>query len=810
MVAAVKMHKGYYRDGGERPRSGSYRKNLSKKKTMMDPKQKSLLIKAGACIVALLGLTYMFSDDGEEEANEKARVYTRMVNKEISSAEEILEKPLDEQYVYDADGLIAGLKEYQRQLEENTNKTKSLLDTVDGYNDEPQSTSVVNECEGYLAEAETLRQQLPTIRAAAETLYERTLTEWQAEASKPNAESEDLSKVEKVIAELPKYKEECEKRRSACESGWDARAVYNRLIKKVKLKGDLLVARLDDRRKALAAASESREQVIGEGNVVDHAKAKVQEIDALLQSIRAVVPDERQVDLPTVAVVPEPEPEPEPEPDILLTATGDLRESLLIPMVEGWLRFNRVQPTVGESFVWTNREGGREIVVNVPAALQGAIEGKLCIRVVPVKDAQEAFSSVGLQGDVHLMLTGMNPNNEDLSAWLPAGQTLQQQPRSVRARVCYDALVFFRGNKLDLKTPLRSAMLKIQPTVFSVNDVARTEAANVFGLKPIAHDVAVQTNESTDALCSQYEEQMILGVWHKDAKGGLAFRDTPTICYAAGWESEEAFKNVPEEYLPQTEGIGPSYETITTGRYAYSYSIYAYRSLKDASSRGSELSAQLLSYMSNIEEATVKNIVKRAGFVPVDLSLASMDRSKQLTKDDLPLPIVLKKMGDAAESFGYDVEDTDWVYGVRIPFAMYFKTGSAEGGDEQVALDADSEYYTSTEAFARIQELVKDDRAAVVVLGHADVQHSGSLKVDRPSWKSNLVLSQKRSEFAGEVLKKKIPGNRNLHRVAVGTGWARPACDISLTKPIDGQENELARCRRAEVFIIFPVPGSGK
>lgn len=776
---------------------------------MIDPKQKSLLIKIGIGLVVLFGLAYFFSDDGEDKANEDARIYARVVNTAINDVDIIVDSPVKDSYVYNPDELLRLLQDIHRQLVDISNQINALEDEVKSKNRVPQPQYVVDACKNHIQQIEQLCTRGARLQAEAEALYVTTLAKWEEEAKKPDSTGDDIKKAEAILAKFPEYKEEIIKRRDACESGWKARGVYNRLLKRLKIKELHIRAKLDILKQKYEQANAARAQVIGDGNEVDHTKPKVKEIDAVINAIRAFDFKNRKLVPPAVKPEPKPVPPPEFKPDLVLTATGDLPETLLQPLVESWLTAGRATPVKGNRFIWDTRHGNKELEVNAPADMQGAQAGKLCIRIVPVDGVDAAFRSVGLCGHTHVMLTGANPSREALAEWLPEGQNPQDLGRSYKARICYDALVFFRGDSLDLKTPLRSAIMKKQPMVFSVGDAARSEAVQVFGLAPAAHDVTEQQNMDTRALCTKYADKIVLGVWHKDAVSALAFREQPTICYAAGWESEEAFKNVPKEYLPETEGVSPNAATIASGRYAYSYSIYGYRTTRDKASRASVLAAQLLAYMADAENAQVAQTVRDGGFVPVDIAVDKMSRTQELTKDDLPLPVLLKAMGSTAESFGYDAEDAAWVYGVRIPFAMYFKTGSAKGGDEQVTLDADAEYYTSTEAFARIQELIKDGRAAIVVLGHADVQHGGGLKVDRASWKSNLALSQKRAKFTGDALKKKIPGNKSLHRVAVGTGWARPACDISLTKPIDEQENELARCRRAEVFIIFPVPGSG-
>lgn len=782
----------------------------------MDPKHKSLLIKVGVGIVALLGLSWWCSDDGEEAYNKAAEAFNRMVVSEVNKVSNAVSGKVENNYKYDADGLLRQLESCLRTLERKAAEAKALEEKIESLNDNAQPEDVVDECKADRERIKTLNEECEHLQKEAENLYKATLKEWEEKA---NTADTSLEEAEKILAEIPKYKAEAEERRKLGKPSWKGRRTYTRLIDKTfKLKVPRLKSQLDKRK----AEDETKNQVItnekvGEGDAakyeVDHKKEKVVKIDATMDQIKKCKGSNAEVALPRVKIVVE---KPRVfEPDLVLTATGDLPETLLRPLVVRWLAENRAQPAQGNQFIWANRKGNFELEANVPAKLQGAEPGKLRIRIVPVQNASAAFEAVGAHGSVNLMLTGITPDREMLACWLPEGTSQEQLGRAFKARVCYDALVFFKGKGLDMATPLRSAEMKKKPTVYSVNDAARCEAAQVFGLVPKAHDVQETKSLSMGDLCAEHENKMIFGVWHKDAAGALSYSKAPTISYAAGWESEAAFKHVPAEYMPYTEGVTPTPENIATGRYAFSYSIYGYRSTRDTDSRSSALAADLLAFIANAENSDVAQIISDAGFVPVELGMENMKRDNELTRDDLPIPVLLKAMGKDAEKFGYDVdeamEDKNYsVYGVRVPFAIYFKTGSAQGGEGQVTLDADAAYYTSTDAFARIQELVKNERAVVVVVGHADIQHKGTLRVDAASWKSNLDLSQRRAVFLGTDLKKKFPGSKLLSHVAIGTGWARPACDISLNKDTAAQENELSRCRRAEVFIVFPVTGSGE
>lgn len=777
----------------------------------MDAKQKNKLIKFGIGFIVALVVAFAISDDGEEEARESARRFSRMVNGEMNVARDTAEMKAEDRYEYRPDDLLARLEGYRRRLEKNAGDSRAMSDELEQVNDEPQLQHVIDDFNNKLLQIKEINAGCDELRRQAEEVYNTTRREWEAKAAEPDSEPEDLLRAEETCAKLTEYKAEAENRRSNCKSGWkEARATYNRLIKRLKIKVPQIVSQLTLRREEREKAAASRAAVIGAGNTVDDTKPQMKAINDVMAAIRTCQGGSAEVVLPALKPEPKPLPPPEFKPDMVLTATGDLPEALLRPLVVRWLEAKKASPCKGDRFIWDIRKGNMELEVYAPAALQGAESGKLRIRIVPMNTAAAAFESIGRQGSAHLMLTGALPSKGTVEAQA-GGSAGQQEPgREFKARICYDALVFFGGSALKLTPPLRASVMKNQPTVFSVNDAARTEAVQVFGLTPHDHDVAEEEVLSCGELRDMYADKMILGVWHKDAAGAMSLSKMPAIGYAAGWESEEAFRHVPEEYLPATAGVEPTPENIATGRYAYSYSIYGYRSERDVSSTASALAADLLAFIADAENARVAQVIRDAGFVPVELGMDNSVRSNQLTRDDLPIPVLLKAMEGDAEKFGYDADESEWVYGVRVPFAMYFRTGSSEGDESWLTLDADTAYYTSTQAFARIQELVQGERAAVVVVGHADIQHKGALKVDASSWRTNLALSQKRADFVGDVLRKKFPTGKMLRHVAIGTGWARPSCDISLTENADTQENELARCRRAEVFIIFPVPGSGE
>lgn len=781
---------------------------------MMDEVVKGRIIKIGCGVLLALGCAcWLTPDSGEDEADMLSRQFKKEVSKHLAEANEKMATRSEVQDDYKVEALLNAQKSHRSRLEENQQKADEIKDYVDGCNGEPQPQHVIDACTTRIAQLPLLNNEQKQEQQKAESLYETTLAHWEKLAARPDTEADTCKRMEELCAELEKQLTFSENGKKTTKPDWESRRVYVQQIKRIKRCLALLRAELDIRREKQRETESYRNQVIGADGKVDHTKPKMQEVDAVMEAIRGYEPHPESLLLPSLKPAP---PPPVFKPDMVLAATGDLPEELLMPLVELWLRENKATPLKGKRFTWEiSKKGNREIEVNAPAGIQGKEAGKLRIRVLSVLEKEQAFASVSASGNVDLLLTGQRPTRDMLAGWLPEGKSLQQldaetQGRSFRARVCYDALVFFRGNQLEVSS-IRSAVLKdaSKPKVFSMSDKARKEAVDICGVSPGLSDVNEPASMSREALCAKYADKMILGVWHKDAAGNIFVKDVPTICYAAGWESEAAQKNIPPDYRPEKEGVSPTPENIASGRYAYGYSIYFYRSTRDTESRAAALSRSLLTFAANAEDNRVAALISSRGFVPVRLGVDSLSRSNRLTRDDLPLPVLFSKMGAKAEEYGYDPQEAKWVYGVRVSMPLYYETGSAEASENGVLLDPDAAYYTSTQAFARIREAVGKEKAMVVVLGHADPQWGKKLDVDVRSWKENLKLSEKRAQIVStKKVKPQMSDSSELGHESVGSGWARPACDISLARSVDEQENELSRCRRVEVFIIFPVPGA--
>lgn len=743
----------------------------------------------------------------EKKANEAAEKFRKGVNGSISEAHQEVENRPEDSVDFNIDGLVRELTEIKEQLRKNEEKAKELTDYVLESNREPQPQHVIDACQARLEQLQKINEEQDALKIKAEQLYSAALANWPKLSDIIEAATKRLEHMGELSKTLTNNLKSAQQRRDKTASDWEARRIYRLIIRRINRVQKLMDAEMTFAQQWLTTATAERSRVMNEKKEVDYNKPDMKKIVSLKDEILQWKQHSTNIPLPSLKPAP---PPPVFKPDMVLASTGDLPEALLMPLVEQWLLDNKARPLNGNSFVWEpGKNGSKEIEVVASGALQGDEAGKLRIRVLPAYERGMAFAELSKQSGAHLLLTGQNPSEEMLKGWLPEGKTLQtmEESRSYRARVCYDALVFFGGEKFDVTT-VRSASLREQSKVFSVNDKARADAASICGMTPSDSDITETQQKSMSQLRTDYADKMILGVWHKDAAGNVSINKMPTICYAAGWESEEAQKNIPDEYRAGKDGVPPTAEHIASGRYAYSYSIYFYRNARNTTTRGSELARNLMLYAADAENSRVESLIRTRGFVPVKLGLDKLSRSNRLTKDDLPLPVLFRKMDGATEEFGYDANESQWVYGVRIPMPLYYETGSAEASEDGVSLDPDAAYYTSTQAFARIREAVGNEKAIVVVLGHADPQWNKKLMVDSNSWKQNLKLSERR---AGIVGKKKVQpqmeGADNICHLELGSGWARPACDISLARSVAEQQNELARCRRVEVFIIFPVPG---
>ena len=746
----------------------------------------------------------------EKDATEAAEKFRKEVNGSISSAHQEVENRPAGSVDFNIDGLVLELTGIKEQLKKNEEKAKELANYVQESNREPQPKHVIDACQARLEQIQRINEEQEVLKTKAEQLYTAALEDWIKLSDIIAAATKRLAHMRELYKTLSDKLKIAEQRRAKTKPDWEARRIYRQIIRRIKRVQKLMDAEMAFAEQWLTSSTGEHSRVMNKNKEVDYNKPDMKKISDLRDEILRWELHSTNIPLPSLKPAP---PPPVFKPDMVLASTGDLPEALLMPLVEQWLLDNKAHPLEGNSFVWEpGKNGSKELEVSAPANLQGAEAGKLRIRVLPAAEKEAAFAELCTQGGAQLLLTGQIPSEEMIKAWLPEGKSLQAmdestQGRSYRARVCYDALVFFRGVQFDMST-VRSASLRDCSKVFSVNDRARAEAITICGLEQSGTDVAETQRKTMGQLCTDYGDKMVLGVWHKDAAGNVSVNNVPTICYAAGWESEEAQKNIPDEYRAGKDGVPPTAENIASGRYAYSYSIYFYRNARNTTTRGSELARNFMLYAADAENSRVETLIRTRGFVPVKLGLDKLCRSNRLTKDDLPLPVLFKKMGAVTEEFGYDASESQWVYGVRIPMPLYYETGSAEASEDGVSLDPDAAYYTSTQAFARIREAVGNEKAIVLVLGHADPQWNKKLMVDSNSWKQNLKLSEKRAGIVGKKkVQSQMEGSNNIRHIELGSGWARPACDISLARSVVEQQNVLARCRRVEVFIIFPVPG---
>lgn len=773
-------------------------------------------------IIAILagGVLWMVTPDvGENEAKQAAEALEIDVDekcpdfiKKIQTAQTV--EIVD---VYDAKALLQQLKHYRDTLRKNATEAETLCKFIEIKNDEPQYQHVVDDCSSKIVRLGELAKKQGDEKNSAQELYDATLRNWELSSATGTGIDAALHDLRNVREKLNEYKKQAETGAENSDGDWAAYDIYDGIkegLTPLISRIDAEIKRLEDRGKDYLA---SKSEVIGQTGQIDYNLPKMREIVDVLSDIKAtpnLLPPYPEVPI----VLEEEEPQPPPaviEPDIRLAATGDLGQALLEPLVEKWLTANGATPLHGSTFIWNVQEGSRMLEVNAPEDMQGAEAGKLRILISGGLSKEAAFAAVSRTGDADLILTGLQPTHDMEKAWLPEGKTLQEldtktMGRAYRARVCYDAVVFFRGNKVKENT-ISAKGMRALPKVFSTNDIARSEAVAVFGMQPESQDSEElgEKSLSQKELCSKYEDKVVLGVWHRDAGANVAVRNTPAISYAVSWD-KETLKSIPDKYEPGVEGVLPSEETIATGRYAYSYSIYGYCSTREPSARRSQLAGRLLSYMADAEDSKVAETIKSCRFVPVMLSIGDMSRSIKLTKDDIPLAVLFEKLGtQKVRRYGYDPKTPELgVYGIRIPVQLHYEVGSTESN---TMLDPDGHYYASSDKLLSAigKELQGVSSALVVVLGHADPSWNAKLDVGIDSWRNNLSLSEKRAEnVSNSNLKSQLTGLSGVEHVFLGTSWARPARDIVSDRPLEEQEKALELCRRVEVFLIFPVPGS--
>lgn len=752
-------------------------------------------------------------EEAERQMKEFRKKHVTPLLKSVNDA--TAPRPMADASPFVADAFLARMADYEKRT---ARVRRSAMETY-GYLAGKQGQELPeNECKMWEAQLGQLKgtlEELDKQQAEARGVYDAQMKAWQAAAAAEAAKGDYAAELSKLEADLEDCRKKAESRRSgvAHDDCDVATRAYNMDIKKLKKRLVLVRQKREEWQQATAKARAARAAMVKDNGEINHDSDQLKQADALLAAI-LVDPDCPLDGLTAPTILPAPPPPPF-IPDIRMVATGDLADSLLEPLVTQWLKAREAQPVEGSAFVWNVvDENTKEIEVKVPDKLQGADAGKLRIRISADQNAAGVFTRLMPGGDADLVLTGRKMNKQQEALWLPQGKSLemldpQGKGRAYRTRVCSDALIFFRGNALNIET-VSAGVLTSTPRLFDMDDAGRMEAAAIFGQHPGVGDKRVALGgKDLSGINSEHPEHIFMGTWHKDGVNhnpGMALiaQSDSTLGYTTRWDDPAVLKNIPMQYRTTGAGCLPTDDTINSGEYAFSYNITFYRSTTAESKAAA--AADLMAYAGDITNHEVGDLVRVQGFAPLQFTLDKPDNT--LTDNDLPLALVIRQMENAGLDMGYDETTSTWVYGVRIPIPLYYEVGSVTAdGKKAVQIDADSRYYTETQGLQAISRMVQGKKACLVLVGHADPRWSGkNLDTGKESWQKNLALSTERAKGVYKSLFSDLfSGMKNLGSVQLGTSWARPASDLDLTKSVDEQEAELARCRRVDVFLVFPI-----
>lgn len=714
---------------------------------------------------------------------------------------------------FDAAGLLAKLSDYDKR----TAAQRRELEEIFAFLQEKQGTelpeNVCKQWENQLARLKSGKTGLDAQQEEAQGIYDAQLQQWLATAAQTQDIKTHADELAALATALQALQKTAERRRREVDSDGVAYTGYTMDIKRIKKRLKLIEEKKAEWDAITKAAVEARAAVVTDTGEINRNGEPIRKAEELLANI-LVDPECDAESLTAPTILPAPPPPPF-VPDIRIVTTGDLADSLLEPMVNQWLKARKATPMEGENtFTWNvANENTREIEVKVPEKLQGADKGVLRIRVTTETNGASVFTHLLAGGDADLVLTGRKMSKQMEGMWLPQGKTLEMMDpagkgRAYRTRVCSDALLFFRGSGMDLET-VSTHVLESTPKVLSVDDAGRMEAAALFGQAAKATDHrAMTTGKTPAAITREHPDHLFLGTWHQDGLNhnpgrALSASGNAALGYSTCWDDEAVLKNIPAEYRAVAAGCIPTDDSIMSGQYAFSYNISFYRSTQN--NPKASAAADLMTYAGDVTNAEVGELVRLHGFAPMQFELSKPDNT--LTDEDLPLAMVIRQMETSGLDMGYDADSCTWVYGVRIPIPLYYAVGSVTSdGKKAVEIDPDSRYYTEAQGLQAINKMVQGKKACLVLVGHADPQWGKKLDTSKESWRKNLTLSADRAKGVYQTLFHDIfGGHAQLGKVQLGTSWARPAADIHLGKAVEDQEAALERCRRVDIFLIFPL-----
>lgn len=780
----------------------------------LDSKKKQYLIWGGIIAVGLCIWGNHICNENKREAEEAAHKAFRMkqVNPLIKEVSALGAPSQDETSPFEIEGLLAKLRHYEQTARAKHGEGKNIYSDMEEKQGCELADKELNQWHANAGKVKEISSDITRCKEDAHHVYDTQLEHWETAASAEKAKemiADESEELEKKLESLIKKAAACYQ---AVEISDAARYGYQGDAKKLKRNLAELRKQNVEKRERREKLAQVKAAIIDNDNKINPESKPLREARKLLSQIDGTSTFDVSA-LTAPCRMPDPPPPPPFEPDVSIVTTGDLSATLLEPLVIAWLQDRQATPLKGKSFMWDMpNERTRELEVKVPAALEGKEAGVLRVRITTEPEGDTVFHHIRHgKGDADIVLTGRRMNRLEEVEWLPMNTLLsdldpQMHGRTYRTRLCSDALLFFRGNSVDINS-IRQIELKKHAKVFSSDDSGLAEVINIFGLNPGKQDISTVTKDkSIQKLTAENARAITLGSWHQDGMSHtsaqtMSVKNNPTLSYAAGMNDESALKHADKRYVADDTGCAPTESSINSGQYAYSYNITFYRAT-DAAPRARAVK-DLMLWAGDVDNKNAEELVRSKGYVPVQAVKA--EKGTKLTNADLPLEIILPKL--ESWGYGYTPGASGWVYGTRIAIPLYYEVGSATASGDVANIDPDSQYYTDKQALQLIRDLTEGRKAALVLVGHADPQWSKKLNVRPESWRGNLELSNKRANGVYATLFSDTLKNReNFKHHAFGCSWARPACDLDMNKPLEQQERELSRCRRAEVFVIFPLP----
>ncbi len=772
----------------------------------MTAANKSLIIKVIIGIAIVFGLVKMCSSDedaikAEQQAAATHKTAVGLVKQARTTQREVNDKALHSSHVYDPSLL-------QQELDTLRSNMEKLRQEGDGFDNDLKSVEGALQPKAVVESSKQKLKRLEAINAELNKTSERAHQQYQQQTAQWEKPLPELIGLVPILKTMDTHCQAIEKKRKevtkelnhnlgegyevAAATNKSTHTYLNRFLKSwAKEKKSLL----DDQTHLQTA----RAALIANDKINPNAPA-IQQLNQTLAIIDQLSQPPYNTDL---ARLPQPDPnEGKPKPfiaDLQIATTGDLANALLGSIVEAWVAdtHNHGLGLSGEIKRNLPQEGCIELTIPAPGIAGLQEQDVLRIKIVTVPGA-EAFQT--LSGNAYdLLFTGRVMSQAQEQAWLAS---LPEQPirveRGRRVRIASDALIFFRNPDSKLPYAISSNDLSQTAKVFTAAYPGRIEAAEIFQVLPQAGDVTIQDQTSLTNLLNEHPGKLLLGVYHKD-------RNALPNCLM-GTRIDIDTQKIPASYkknLPQELSYLPTDTTLNSTEYPFAFRINFFRSTSN------ELAIKLMNYASD-KNSKAQAIVKAQGFTPVrlDLKLDTQGRRATLDNKDLPIHDLIRELSQPAirktNDFGYDTTD-QWVYGVKLPYPIHYQTGSSENLSD-MNVDPES-VYSLEETINSIIKVAKTGPLAIVMVGHADCTYQGKIMFTKESFEFNKKLSANRAQsaystfFQSTFTPDKYPDIINL---SLHCSWTRPCREINVSRSAAEQQQNLAWCRRVEVFLIFP------